>query len=61
MVPFVKEKCAGFLMRKEIEQLGKLVLVDRTRPYMLEKYPLSTKAANLRPDTPQFDQVNTFR
>lgn len=25
MVPFVKEKCAGFLMRKEIEQLGKLV------------------------------------
>ncbi|MEW5741553.1 MAG: phosphoglycerate kinase [Myxococcota bacterium] len=25
MVPFVKEKCAGLLMRKEIEQLGKLV------------------------------------
>jgi phosphoglycerate kinase len=25
MVPFVKEKCAGFLMRKEIEHLGKLV------------------------------------
>lgn len=25
MVPFVKEKCAGFLMRKEIEQLGKVV------------------------------------
>ncbi|MFZ5445951.1 MAG: phosphoglycerate kinase [Myxococcota bacterium] len=25
MVPFVKEKCAGFLIRKEIEQLGKLV------------------------------------
>ncbi len=25
MVPFVKEKCAGLLMRKEIEQLGKLI------------------------------------
>ncbi|MCC6336447.1 MAG: phosphoglycerate kinase [Myxococcales bacterium] len=25
MVPFVKEKCAGLLMRKELEQLGKLV------------------------------------
>jgi phosphoglycerate kinase len=25
MVPYVKEKCAGFLMRKEIEHLGKLV------------------------------------
>jgi phosphoglycerate kinase len=25
MVPFVKEKCAGLLMRKEIEQLGKVV------------------------------------
>jgi phosphoglycerate kinase len=25
MVPFVKEKCAGLLMRKEIEQLGKLM------------------------------------
>jgi phosphoglycerate kinase len=25
MVPFVKEKCAGLLMRREIEQLGKLV------------------------------------
>lgn len=25
MVPFVKEKCAGFLIRKEIEQLGKVV------------------------------------
>ncbi len=25
MVPFVKEKCAGFLMRKEIEKLGKIV------------------------------------
>jgi phosphoglycerate kinase len=25
MVPFVKEKCAGLLIRKEIEQLGKLV------------------------------------
>ncbi|MDP3235097.1 MAG: phosphoglycerate kinase [Myxococcales bacterium] len=25
MAPFVKEKCAGFLMRKEIEKLGKLV------------------------------------
>jgi phosphoglycerate kinase len=25
MVPFVKEKCAGLLMRKEIEQLGRLL------------------------------------
>lgn len=25
MAPFVKEKCAGFLMRKEIEKLGKIV------------------------------------
>jgi phosphoglycerate kinase len=25
MVPFVKEKCAGLLMKKEIEQLGKIV------------------------------------
>ena len=25
MVPFVKERCAGLLMRKEIEQLGKVV------------------------------------
>ena len=25
MVPFVKEKCAGLLIRKEIEQLGKVV------------------------------------
>lgn len=25
MAPFVKERCAGFLMRKEIEKLGKLV------------------------------------
>ncbi len=25
MVPFMKEKCAGLLMRKEVEQLGKLV------------------------------------
>lgn len=25
MAPFVKEKCAGFLMRKEIEKLGKVV------------------------------------
>ncbi len=25
MVPFVKEKCAGLLMRKEVEQLGKLI------------------------------------
>jgi phosphoglycerate kinase len=25
MVPFVKEKCAGMLMRREIEQLGKVV------------------------------------
>jgi len=25
MVPFVKEKCAGLLMRKEIEQLSKLI------------------------------------
>ncbi len=25
MVPFVKEKCAGLLIRKEVEQLGKLV------------------------------------
>jgi phosphoglycerate kinase len=25
MVPFVKEKCAGLLMRKEIEQLGKII------------------------------------
>lgn len=25
MVPFVKEKCAGMLMRKEIEQLGKVI------------------------------------
>jgi phosphoglycerate kinase len=25
MVPFVKEKCAGLLMRKEIEQLGRVV------------------------------------
>ena len=25
MVPFVKEKCAGLLMKKEIEQLGKII------------------------------------
>lgn len=25
MAPFVKERCAGFLMRKEIEKLGKIV------------------------------------
>lgn len=25
MVPFVKEKCAGLLIRKEVEQLGKIV------------------------------------
>lgn len=25
MVPFVKEKCAGLLMRKEIEQLGRII------------------------------------
>ncbi len=33
MVPFVKEKAAGFLMKKEIEQLGKL-LKGAEKPYL---------------------------
>ncbi len=33
MVPFVKEKAAGFLMKKEIEQLGKL-LKGAAKPYI---------------------------
>ncbi len=34
MVPFVKEKCAGLLMRKEIEQLGKLIK-NAEKPYVV--------------------------
>jgi phosphoglycerate kinase len=34
MAPFVKERCAGMLMRKEVEQLGKL-LRDAAKPFVL--------------------------
>lgn len=34
MVPFVKEKCAGFLIRKEVEQLGK-VLKHAEKPFVV--------------------------
>ena len=39
----VSEKCpvvqvAPFPTQYQLEQLGKLVLVDRTRPYLLDKY-----------------------
>ncbi len=34
MVPFVKEKCAGLLMRKEIEQLGKL-MKNAEKPFVV--------------------------
>ena len=33
MVPYVKEKCAGFLMRKELEQLGR-ILKDPAKPFV---------------------------
>lgn len=34
MVPFVKEKCAGLLMRKELEHLGKLIK-NAEKPYVV--------------------------
>ncbi|RYZ44107.1 MAG: phosphoglycerate kinase [Myxococcaceae bacterium] len=34
MVPFVKEKAAGFLMRKEIEYLGDKVLKNPAKPFV---------------------------